>query len=242
MLYHAHHAHETEDLPFWLELAARQGNPLLELGCGTGRVLLPLAKAGYQVYGLDRDPAMLAFLRLSAPTELRSELLLLQSDMTAFHLAKRFALILLPCNTFSTLAQPARLAVLERVAAHLRPGGLFAASLPNPAMLKRLPAASDAELEDILAHPLDGEPVQVSSAWMRQGDLFTLTWHYDHLLPDGRVERLSARIQHHLAPVEAYLADLRAAGLEIKGVYGNFDWSPYDTGSSPYLILVATAI
>jgi SAM-dependent methyltransferase len=242
MLYHAHHAHETEDLPFWLELAARQGNPLLELGCGTGRVLLPLAKAGYQVYGLDRDPAMLAVLRLSAPTELRSELLLLQSDMTAFHLAKRFALILLPCNTFSTLAQPARLAALERVAAHLRPRGLFAASLPNPVVLKRLPAASDAELEDILAHPLDGEPVQVSSAWMRQGDLFTLTWHYDHLLPDGRVERLSTRIQHHLAPVEAYLADLRAAGLEIKGVYGNFDWSPYDTGSSPYLILVATAI
>jgi len=242
MLYHAHHAQETEDLPFWLELAARQGNPLLELGCGTGRVLLPLVKAGYQVYGLDRDPAMLTFLRLSTPTELRSGLQLLQSDMTAFHLGKRFAMILLPCNTFSTLAQPARRAALERVAMHLPPGGLFAASLPNPALLKRLPAASDAELEDIFPHPLDSEPVQVSSAWVRHGDLFTLTWHYDHLLPDGRVERLSTRTQHHLAPVEAYLAELRAAGLEIKGVYGDFEWAPYDAGSSPYLILVAIAI
>jgi len=242
MLYHAHHANETEDLPFWLELAARQGNPLLELGCGTGRVFLPLAKAGYQVYGLDRDPAMLAVLRLSAPTELRYGLRLLQSDMTAFHLGIRFALILLPCNTFSTLAQPARLAALERVATHLRPGGLFVASLPNPALLKRLPATSEAELEDILSHPLDGEPVQVSSAWVRHEDLFILTWHYDHLLPDGRVERLSTRIQHHLAPVDAYLAELRLAGLGVTGVYGNFDWSPYDAGSSPYLILAAMAI
>jgi SAM-dependent methyltransferase len=241
LLYHAHHAHETEDLPFWLELAARQGNPLLELGCGTGRVLLPLVKAGYQVYGLDRDPAMLAVLRMNAPNELRPGLQLLQSDMTAFHLGKRFALILLPCNTFSTLAQPARLATLERVAMHLRPGGSFAASLPNPALLKRLPAASDTELEDILSHPLDGEPVQVSSAWVRQGDLFTLSWHYDHLLPDGRVERLSARVQHYLAPVETYLTELRAAGLEITGIFGNFDWSPYDAGASPHLILLAIA-
>jgi hypothetical protein len=80
----------------------------------------------------------------------------------------------------------------------------------------------------------------VSSAWVRQGDLFTLSWHYDHLLPDGRVERLSVRVQHYLAPVEAYLAELRAAGLEIKGVFGNFDWSPYDAGVSPHLILTAS--
>lgn len=241
LLYQAHHSRDTEDLPFWQELAARQGSPLLELGCGTGRVLLPLAQAGYEVYGLDNDPAMLAVLRQNSPTGLYPKLHLIQSDMSAFHLEKHFALILLPCNTLSTLAQPARRAVLEHVAHHLRPGGLFAASLPNPALLRRLPAASDVELEDIFSHPVDGEPVQVSSAWVRQGDLFTLTWHYDHLLPDGRVERLSVWVQHHVAPAETYQAEVGAVGMELRGLYGGFDWSSYDEASSPYLILVAAA-
>ena len=59
LLYHAHHNRYKEDLPFWLELAARHGDPVLELGCGSGRVLLALAQDGYQVYGLDNDPGML---------------------------------------------------------------------------------------------------------------------------------------------------------------------------------------
>jgi SAM-dependent methyltransferase len=239
LLYHAHHSREMEDLPFWLELASRQGNPLLELGCGTGRVFLPIAQAGYEIYGLDSDPAMLAVLRKNAPNELRSVLHVFQADMSAFQLDERFALVLLPCNTLSTLAQPARLAMLQRVALHLRPGGLFAASLPNPALLRRLPASSDAELEDIFPHPIDGEPVQVSSAWLRQENLFSITWHYDHLLPDGRVERLSARAQHHLESNENYQAEINASGMKIKGIYGDFEWSAYDEASSPYLILVA---
>ena len=47
-VYHAHHNRHLEDLPFWLDLAAQTGDPLLELGCGTGRVLIPLAQAGYR--------------------------------------------------------------------------------------------------------------------------------------------------------------------------------------------------
>ena len=56
-LYHAHHNRSLEDLPFWLELAAQAGDPILELGCGTGRVLIPLAQAGYHTIGLDNDPS-----------------------------------------------------------------------------------------------------------------------------------------------------------------------------------------
>ena len=55
-LYHAHHSRNLEDLPFWQELARQQGSPILELGCGSGRVLLPLARAGYNVVGLEREP------------------------------------------------------------------------------------------------------------------------------------------------------------------------------------------
>jgi SAM-dependent methyltransferase len=239
LLYHAHHLRDSEDLPFWLELSSRQGSPILELGSGTGRVLLPIAQAGYEIIGLDNDLTMLAVLRQNAPDELRPELHLLQGDMSAFQLDERFALVLLPCNTLSTLAPPARLATLGCVASHLRPGGLFAASLPNPALLKRLPATSEAELEDIFPHPIDGEPVQVSSAWVRQEDLFTITWHYDHLLPDGHVERLTTQAQHHLASSENYQAEVNAAGMKIIEAYGDFEWLPYDEATSPYLVLLA---
>ncbi|NTU82301.1 MAG: class I SAM-dependent methyltransferase, partial [Chloroflexales bacterium] len=52
-----------EDLPFYHELARRTGGPLLELMCGTGRVLLPLAEAGYSITGVDSSPAMLSIAR-----------------------------------------------------------------------------------------------------------------------------------------------------------------------------------
>jgi glycosyltransferase involved in cell wall biosynthesis len=61
-LYHTHHSLRARDLPFWESLAAKIGDPILELGCGTGRVLHTLAGLGYTVTGLDYDPDMLAFL------------------------------------------------------------------------------------------------------------------------------------------------------------------------------------
>jgi hypothetical protein len=87
---------------------------------------------------------------------------------------------------------------------HLAPGGIFAASLPNPLRLASLPARGPAEVEETFPHPRTGNPVQVSSAWQRRKDAFTLTWHYDHLLPDGQVERQTVETCHSLQPLEAY--------------------------------------
>jgi SAM-dependent methyltransferase len=239
-LYHAHHSRHLEDLPFWLELARRGQGPVLELGCGSGRVLLPLLQeiAGIQVVGLENDPAMLALLagqegQLSASE--RGRLRLVQGDMAAFELSERFALILLPCNTYSMLEAERRRATLACVRRHLLPGGLFAASLPNPALLLRLPRRADSELEDSFPHPMGGEPVQVSSGWERSAAHLTVYWHYDHLLPDGRVERISTQAVHELAPAEAYLSELEAAGLQLRELYGDFDRSPYKP-DSPSLI------
>ena len=102
LLYHTHHQHVTEDLPFWQSLARWQGDPILELGCGTGRVLLPLAEAGHTVYGIDNAPNMLSFLRQRIPPELEDHIHLFEADMTHFSIDERFRLILLPCNTYST--------------------------------------------------------------------------------------------------------------------------------------------
>ena len=160
--------------------------------------------------------------------------------MAHFHLAVRFPLIILPCNTLSTLGQPTRLWLLERVAAHLSPGGLFVASLPNPTLLTRLPAHSESDVEELFYSPIDGEPIQVSSAWERSPDHFTVAWHYDHLLPDGRVERFTMQTQHSLTRADGYLDELKQMGFVIKAAYGDFDYRRY-TPHSPNLIIVAAS-
>jgi SAM-dependent methyltransferase len=239
-LYHAHHNCHNEDLPFWLELARQQGAPILELGCGTGRVLLSLIRNGLTTFGLDHDVDMLAVLQEQAGSELAPRCPIFLADMGAFRLARQFTLILLPCNTLSTLPLLTRRATLAQVRAHLSPQGLFAASLPNPALLARLAGQAGSEVEDIFPHPIDGEPVQVSSAWLRSERTFTISWYYDHLLPDGRVERFITQVSHELLSVESYFDALHQAGLQIQATFGDFDGSAF-TQESPNLIFLAKA-
>jgi SAM-dependent methyltransferase len=238
-LYHAHHSRHMEDLPFWLSLAQEVPGPLLELGCGTGRLLAPLAAAVTPTFGLDRDLGMLKFFKSRISPDLTLSVRVFAADMTAFALHLRFPLIILPCNTYSTLLPGARLAVLECVCRHLHPAGRFCASLPNPAALARLPRRGDSELEDEFFHPLDGEPVQVSSAWERMHGRLAIRWHYDHLLPDGRVERLTAETSHSMEPVSTLLDELLTAGFKVIETFGDYDRSPYHS-DSPYWIFSAS--
>lgn len=237
-LYHAHHSRHAEDLPFWIGLAGELGGPVLELGCGTGRVLIPLAQAGHLAFGLDRDPAMLRFLKRSISDSLAGRIHIFCGDLTRFHLGQRFPLILMPCNTYSTLTPEQRPQALDQVRRHLAPGGIFAVSLPNPAVLMRLPGRGEPEVEEVLPHPGDGEPVQVSSEWERDERQFVLRWHYDHLQPDGRIKRTTGVACHHLATKDDYLQEMTAAGLQPAGVFGNFHRRPY-TPRSPELIILA---
>jgi SAM-dependent methyltransferase len=226
-----------EDLPFWLDLAAQAGGPLLELGCGTGRVLIPLAQAGYCTIGLDHDLSMLKYLQSNIGQQLQHVPQLFSSDIARFNLAAQFPLIILPCNTFSTLSDRDRRAGLSCAWKHLRKDGIFAVCLPNPELLMRLPSRSEVELEDEFIHPLTGNPVQVSSSWHRRKHTFNVTWIYDHLLPDGTVERLEVNTLHQLMLLKNYMDDIEVAGLKVREIYGDFDRSEY-TSDSPYLILL----
>ena len=112
-------------------------------------------------------------------------------------------------------------------------------SVPNPYLLIDLPVEAEAEPEEIFPHPLDGEPVQVSSAWQRDSRQVTVFWHYDHLLPNGTVQRFTVQVQHYLTPTETYLAEMRQAGFSTLTLYGKFDRSAH-TPRSPYLIILAS--
>jgi SAM-dependent methyltransferase len=238
-MYDIHHSAYVEDIPFWIAIAQRQSDlPALELGCGSGRVTIALALAGCPVVGLDIDPEMLLVLQKRLENFPDISLPCVQADMTNFHLEQLFGAILLPCNTLSTFSTIARQNIFNQASTHLKPGGWFAASLPNPDYLRRLPVNAATEVEETFTHPLDHEPVQVSSGWKRAPEAFTVTWHYDHLLPDGRIDRTSIQVKHSLDPVTVYQEQLDAAGLALREMYGDFDFSAF-TADSANLILVA---
>jgi SAM-dependent methyltransferase len=237
LLYHAHHRLYQEDLPFWHSLALKHPGTILELGCGTGRVLTYLAKAGLKTVGLDINLEMLKTLKHNLPKGLSLEPSILQADFTVFHLAAKFGLIILPCNTYSTCTADQRKQLLQRVLEHLQTDGVFALSMPNPEQLMQQPGHSETELEEIFPHPLDGEPVQVSSEWERNDQTLTILWHYDHLLSNGSVERLTAQNIQYINSVEYYQQEFRLAGFHILHKFGDYKHTPYDL-SSPDLIFI----
>lgn len=117
----------SADLGLWEELAAQTGGPVLELGAGTGRVVLHLARRGHAAIGLDRDPELLAALNeRAAGLPVRTHL----ADAVDFSLDQEVGLALAPTQMIQLLpSSGARLACLRNVSAALRPGGRFAAAI-----------------------------------------------------------------------------------------------------------------
>jgi SAM-dependent methyltransferase len=116
------------DLPLWRELADRHPGPILDVGAGTGRVALDLARAGRSVTALDLDPALLGALKQRAA---RAEVQTVCADARSFELSRRdFGLCVVPMQTIQLLDGSARrVAFLRTARAHLRRGGLLACSI-----------------------------------------------------------------------------------------------------------------
>jgi len=124
------------DVQFYARLAKEAGGRVLEVACGTGRMLLPLAEAGFDITGVDISEGMLAIARrkaAAAPDAVRRRMTLLHQDMTRLDLADRFGLIFVPFRSFQHLLtierQRAALAAMTR---HLAPDGRLALHLFDP--------------------------------------------------------------------------------------------------------------
>lgn len=124
--------HEFSDVEDYIELAAHQGGSILELGCGSGRVLLQLAQRGYNVTGLEISKDMIALLRErlhSLPKMVQERVRVEQKDARNFDLGIKFSLIILPCATLPLIPTfEDRKAVLRNAVSHLEAGGRVAFS------------------------------------------------------------------------------------------------------------------
>lgn len=232
----------TEDVLLYREMARRTGDPILELMCGTGRVLVPLAEDGYQITGVDSSPAMLQIARDKvAAANVSQWVSLIQADARTVDLPEQhFALAFVAINSFMHLPKVKdQFAVLATVQQALSRDGLLILDLfnPDPAHL----AQEDNRLILERRYDLDGQ--HVVKFVTNESDLATQTSHvtyfYDEHAMTGQVMRRVMRFTmrwFYRYELEHLLA---RAGFILRSVYGSYDLTDY-TSESERLIVVAS--
>lgn len=232
----------TEDIPLYREMARRTGSPILELMCGTGRMLLPLAEEGYELTGVDISPPMLALARAKlAAAGLEQRVTLIEGDVRTVALpAHHFALAFVAINSFMHLEKVKdQLSVLTNVHQALAQNGLFILDLfnPDPARL----AQEDNRLILERDHELDGRRVLKFVA--SESDLATqsnyVTYIYDEMDALGQVTRRVMRFTMRWLYRYELEHLLARAGFMLRSVYGTYDLDDY-TSESPRMIAVAS--
>ena len=231
-----------DDLPFLEGMADRCGSPILELACGTGRALLPLAGRGFRITGIDVSPAMLAVARARLQAAgLGDRVRLVQQDMRSLDLGGRFNLAYALVNSFShMLTVDDQLAALSAVRRHLEPGGILILDLFNPDMGRLLDFRGQVVLDKQMRDPATGHTITKYRS--EQVDLGTqiidVTYVLDELDDQGALRRTVFPFAlRYFYRYELELL-LRYAGLELEAIYGSYDLEEFG-GESPKLIAVA---
>lgn len=236
------------DIDFFLRRAREQGDPILELGCGTGRVLLPLAEAGHGVVGLDLSAAMLNRFRAKLeekPAVVRARVRLIHGDMTEFQAGKKFRLITIPFRPFQHLLRvEQQMACLNCARNHLLPGGQLILDVFHTDPRRMHDAAFQ---QESAPHPevvlLDGRKViltERTAQFHRAEQINDVELFYNISHPDGRKERLvfAFRLRYFFRFEVKHL--LARCGFVLKELYGSYDGRPLEDGS-PEMIFVAEA-
>lgn len=244
-LIRIHHAEYEDDIPFWIRQTEGL-EPILEIGCGHGRVTLPLLTAGRVMVGVDRDRDSLAYIGRVLEEhnpEVQQRVSLILTDIITFQPSESFGAVIIPCNTYSTFNPKDRQRLLKTVFSCLKDQGVLIISLPNPqgmekifSELREMDQIDGSDLEVVITHPETGYPVQVSSRLRSTKESLLWDWIYDHLQPNGEVERAVITVEHFLSSDDEILAELEQGGFGEVLCQGDFSGGQYD-GSSPYLIL-----
>lgn len=237
---------ERPDVGFLVSAAREAGSPVLEIGSGTGRILIPTARAGLDIVGLDASPSMLAECRRrmqEEPAAVQARVELVQGDMRRFDLGRTFTLVTIPFRPFQHLLMVEdQLACLASISRHLRPGGKLILDLFNPSLDALANGALGRLVHEGEFSVPDGRRVTRRSR-VESRDRFTqisqIELIYDVVHPDGRAERLvHAFGMRHLFRFEAEHL-LARAGFEVEHLYSGYDKQPYGATYPGELIFVA---
>ena len=235
------------DIGFYVSAAKEFAEPVLELGCGSGRVTLAIARAGFRITGLDLSAKMLAKAEekiAKLPDEVRSRVTLVQGNMTNFDLHQRFRLVIIPFRPFQHLLEVQRqLDCLAQARKHLEANGRLildffqtdARRMHDPEFLEERQAA-----EYFMP---DGRKVRLTervTAFHRADQVNDVEMIYHVTHADGREERLLMAFPFRYFfryEVEHLLA---RCGFQVNQTFGDFDRSALQD-RSPEMIFVARA-
>ena len=236
-VYDSIYSYVREDIPFYVDEASRSGGPVLELGCGTGRVTLPIAHSGVDIVGLDNSEAMLdvAMGKTQRISNEQGNVEFIRADMRDFSLGRRFPLIIIPFRGFLALMTVEdQIRCLNNIKLHLAPDGrlIFNVFAPNLEML--------VEDEDTAFHLRDVTDVKTGRQlvlWQQTrvdnfNQVLSVRIIADELDQDGTVPRrfyrdYQIRYAHRLELMHL----LERCGFEVADLYGDFEASPFDEDS-----------
>jgi len=232
-----------KDIGFYVQEAAAARGPVLELGCGTGRILLPIARTGCSVVGLDDSHQMLARCRkklAAEPEQIRARVTLHERDVRGFDLGAAFPLVIAPFRVFQQLTTvDDQLTFLGAVLRHLAPGGRFIFDVFNPNFIA-LTGHDGVEREDTPEQPLpDGRSFRRTARvtqvrWLDQVSEIELSYYVAAQRFVQAFEMrwyLRTELQHILA----------RAGFRISELYGDFARGPLVDGSPEQVVCAERA-
>jgi SAM-dependent methyltransferase len=230
LLYDRVH-HGEDDVRLLLQLARDSGGPVLDVGCGTGRCLIPFIREGYDTVGLDRSEAMLDVLRMKLkrePDDTRHRATPLQGDGRDFSIPLRFGMAIAGMDAYCHFqSRQEQASFVANVFAHLRPGAIVFLDVFNPTVgwpgqqRARWESETARVVETVAARDSANQKLAVETVISYEGRAAVhVTWEL----------RFSHRFELEL--------QLEKSGFEIVAVWGGYDRQPF-TDAAARLIVIA---
>jgi SAM-dependent methyltransferase len=233
------------DVDFYRRLAGETGGPILDVGCGTGRVAVALAADGHEVVGIDVSAPMLRLAeqrRQTLPADVAVRLSFHQADMTTLDLGRGFALVVTPSRVFQfALTTHAQRQTLAALRSHLRPDGRLVLDLFDPLLDLVVPSAEFGTRGGDLVHPTTGNRVTWEVTARRPDparQLIVEEWTTSEIVESGEVLRSDTEqltLRWSLRSEMRLLFEL--AGLTVIADYGDFREGPPAYGREQVWVL-----
>lgn len=216
-----------EDRFFYLEAIRKYGQPVLDVGCGTGRLLLDFIRQGIDIDGVDNSPDMLRLLREKADA-LGLQPKVYQQYMETLDLPRKYQVVLVPSSSFQLVIEPAdQKRALEHLAASLKPGGVLIASIMA---LWSAPDPLEFEFRKEVTRPADG--LTFERIGKSKYDPVTETEDTEDLYRVLRGGQVIAQELHRRSPATRSVSQTQAralfegAGLVDVKLFHEFTWEP----------------